>query len=98
MSYAVIQLISNIIQIYTMIVFAWVAMHWLANFGIVNMRNPTVRSIYGFLVALVEPVMAPIRKIMPPMGGLDLSPMVLMLALFFAQNVLASFARTGSIF
>lgn len=83
-----LEIIRNTINIYTMVVFAWVAMHWLQNFGIVNMRNPTIRGIANFLHALVEPVCAPIRKVIPPMGGLDLSPMVLMLGLIMARRMI----------
>ncbi len=98
MSSAIFNLLMNIIGLYLFIIFAWVVASWLQMFGIVNPRNPTVRSILGALDAFVDPVVAPIRRVLPAMGGLDLSPIVLIFGLYFIRDMLVSFYTKGSIF
>jgi YggT family protein len=56
-------------------------------FGVINAYNPIVRSIWQALNAVTEPLLAPIRKFMPNMGGIDLSPIILLLACYFVQSV-----------
>lgn len=98
MSNAVFNLLMNVIGLYLFIIFAWVVASWLQMFGIINARNPTVRSILGALNAFVEPVVAPIRRVMPSMGGLDLSPIILIFGIYFIRDMLISFKMSGSIF
>ncbi len=86
--YAVITLIDAILQIYTWIVIVYVIMTWLVQFNVMNMRNQFVAMIGNVLHRLTEPVLRPIRKIMPHLGGLDISPVVLLLALFFIRNLI----------
>ena len=93
MSLALANLLINIISLYIFIIFAWVISSWLVNFGIINLRNPTARSIVGALEKLVQPVMRPIQRIIPPMGGLDLSPIVVLFGLWFLQDWIGQIAR-----
>jgi len=93
MGVALANLLINIITLYTIIVFAWVISSWLVSFGIINLRNPTSRSIVSGLERLVQPAMRPIQKIIPPMGGLDLSPIVLLFGLYFLQDWIGQIAR-----
>ncbi len=79
--------ISYLITLYTYIVIANVILSWLMAFGVVNPYNSTVRTIWQALNALVEPLLRPIRNILPAMGGIDLSPIVLLLGCFFIQSV-----------
>ncbi|MFA5957297.1 YggT family protein [Hyphomicrobium sp.] len=79
--------ISYLITLYTYIVIAVVIVSWLMAFGVVNPYNPMVRSIYQGLNAVTEPLLAPIRNAMPNMGGLDISPVILLLACYFIQSV-----------
>jgi YggT family protein len=79
--------ISYLITLYTYIVIANVILSWLMAFGVVNPYNPTVRVIWQALNALVEPLLRPIRAIMPNLGAIDLSPIVLLLGCFFVQSV-----------
>lgn len=89
-----IELFSTIITLYNYVVMGWVALSLLINFEIVNRFNPIVRKIQYTLDRLVEPALRPIRKLMdrilPNLGGIDLSPIVLFLLLRFAQNALYS--------
>lgn len=79
--------ISYLITLYTYVVIAGVVMSWLMAFGVVNAYNPTVRTIWQALNALTEPLLKPIRRMMPNLGAVDISPIVLLLACFFVQSV-----------
>jgi len=63
-------------------------MSWLIAFNVINPYNQFVRSIWQGLNALTEPVLRPIRRWMPDLGGIDISPMVLIIILWFVQGVL----------
>jgi YggT family protein len=97
MFYSLGALLINIISLYMIIILAWVISSWLVNFGVINLRNPTARSIVSLLERLVQPAVRPIQRILPPMGGLDLSPIVLFLGLGFLQNWIGRIMVTGNI-
>lgn len=86
--YSFISLISTIIQIYIYILIASAVLSWLIAFNVVNMRNQFVATIAEALWRLTEPALRPIRRVLPSFGGLDLSPVVLILLLIFVQNLL----------
>ncbi|WP_319531521.1 YggT family protein [uncultured Cohaesibacter sp.] len=88
---ALILLIDQVLAIYTYVVIATAVFSWLFAFNIVNPRNQIVSTIYEVCWRLTEPVLSRIRAIIPAMGGLDLSPIVLLLGIFFVRNLL----RTG---
>ena len=88
---AIILLIDQILAIYVYIVIASAVFSWLFAFNIVNPRNQIVASIYEVIWRLTEPVLSRIRSFLPVMGGMDLSPIVLLLGIFFIRNLL----RTG---
>ena len=94
MTGAVPALLILILDIYKWIVIAAVIMSWLVNFNVVNIRNQFVRMIVSTLYAMTEPVFKQIRRVLPTMGGLDLSPIVVLLLIFFIQNWLL----TGRLF
>ncbi len=97
MTYAIISLLSSIINLYLLVIIIWVIASWLQTFGVIDARHPVVRQILSIINALVEPAIAPIRRIIPSIGGLDLSPIVLILGLYFILNFLTSFRLTGSL-
>jgi YggT family protein len=80
--------ISYLITLYTYIVIAAVIMSWLVGFNIINAHNPMVRSIWQAISAVTEPLLGPIRRLLPNMGGLDLSPIILLLGCMFIQSVI----------
>jgi len=82
-----LQFISYLITLYTYVVIAGVILSWLMNFNVINGYNPFVRSLWQGIGAVTEPVLAPIRRVLPNMGGLDLSPIVLLLGCYFVQTV-----------
>ena len=80
---AFLQVIDTVLGLYYYVVIAAVIASWLVGFGIVNSYNPAARSILRALYALTEPVFAPIRRIIPAVGGLDLSPLIVLLLIYF---------------
>jgi YggT family protein len=80
--------ISSLITLYIYIVIASAVMSWLIAFNVVNPYNQFVRSIWQGLNALTEPVLRPIRRMMPDLGGIDISPLVVIIICWFVQGVL----------
>ena len=78
-------LLIQILEIYKWIVIAAVIVSWLTAFNVINSHNNFVRSLLQILYALTEPVFRLIRKVLPPMGGLDLSPIIVFLIIWFLQ-------------
>lgn len=89
MQYAVVNLLLTIIDLYWWVVIAMAIMSWLIAFDVVNTRSQAVYSLWNALNALTEPVLRPIRNILPSLGGLDISPVVLLLALSFLKDLIA---------
>ena len=80
--------ISAAIGIYSWIVIASVVMSWLVNFNVINFNNNFVLMILEFLYRVTEPVLVKIRRFVPIVSGFDLSPIVLILILWFLQAVI----------
>jgi YggT family protein len=83
-----ISLIDTIFRLYTFVIIAAVVASWLIAFGVLNAANHVVRRIVQVLYALTEPLFRQVRKIIPPIAGLDLSPIVVLLAVQFVQEIL----------
>jgi YggT family protein len=81
-------LIHEIIWLYIYLVIAMAILSWLIAFNVVNMRNDLVRGVANFLYRITEPVLAPIRSILPNMGGIDISPIILMIGLMFLDRLI----------
>lgn len=79
--------ISYLITLYTYVVIAGVILSWLMGFGVVNPSNSFVRTLWEALNALTEPLLGPIRRSLPNLGAVDISPVVLLLGCFFVQSV-----------
>lgn len=88
---SLLQVIHAVLGLYVWVVIIWVALTWLINFNIVNTRSPAVRTVEGMLGQLVEPVLGRIRRYLPVMGGLDLSPVVLIFGIYFVQLVIEKY-------
>lgn len=84
-----IWLISTVIELYIWVLIAGAILSWLIAFGVVNTRNRFVQMMGEFLYRITEPLLQPIRRVLPNLGGIDLSPLALILALLFLQHVLA---------
>jgi YggT family protein len=85
---SLVWLIGTVIQIYIFILIVQVVMSWLIAFNVVNTRNRFVYTVADIAYKLTEPALRPIRRILPAFGGIDLSPVVLILLLGFLQRLL----------
>jgi YggT family protein len=79
----IIQLLESLIWLYWWVVIIAVIMSWLVAFGVVNTFNPFARTVVRFLDAVTEPVFRQVRRVIPPIGGLDLSPLIVLIFLQF---------------
>ena len=86
-----IQLILLILDIYFWIIIAMVVMSWLVAFNVVNPSNSVVRQIRYALYRLTEPLLGPIRRMLPDLGGIDISPVILLIGLWFVQNLVITY-------
>ncbi len=84
------QILMLLIDVAFFIVIVHIVMSWLINFGVLNMGQPVVAQIWYGLNRLLEPVYAPIRRILPQMGGLDLAPLVFILGLYIVEIILVN--------
>ena len=84
----VIRHVMTVLDIYKIVIIAGAVLSWLIAFGVVNIRNDFVRSIWNLFVALTEPFLRPIRNFLPNTGGIDISPIILLLVIMFIQWVI----------
>ena len=82
-----------VLELYGWVLIAMIVFSWLHTFGVVNPRNQAVATIGDVLYRVTEPVLRPIRRFMPNLGGLDLSPIVVFLAIFIIRQYLHILAR-----
>jgi YggT family protein len=86
----ILETIYYALDIYKFIVIAAIIFTWLYQFNVINSRNQFVSMVGNALHRLTEPALAPIRRFMPDLGGLDISPIVLFVAIFFLQRLIAN--------
>ena len=84
------QILMLLLNIVWFIVIAHVIMSWLINFQVLNLRQPLVAQIWDGLNRLLEPIYGPLRRILPPMGGLDLAPLLALLAIIALRIILTN--------
>lgn len=85
---ALIRTIDLALDIYTWIIIASAVFSWLYAFNVINSSNRLVASIGEFLFKATEPALRPIRRFLPDLGGIDVSPIVLLLIIFFIRQLL----------
>lgn len=85
---AIVDLILLVLELYQWVIIIVAVMSWLIAFDVLNIRQNFVRTIWNALNALTEPFLRPIRNIMPNLGGLDISPVILLLIIYFLQRVI----------
>jgi YggT family protein len=81
-------LLDQILWLYTVVIIASVVLSWLVAFNVINTRNSFVNQIGEFLHRATEPVLRPIRNFLPSLGGIDVSPVVLILLLVFVRRLI----------
>jgi len=85
---ALIQTIVLALDIYWWLLIASAIFSWLYAFNVVNPRNQFVGAIGNFLFRITEPVLAPLRRVLPDLGGIDISPIIVLLIIFFIRQFL----------
>ncbi|NYZ13351.1 YggT family protein [Azospirillum sp. RWY-5-1] len=88
---ALYMLIDTVLGIFVWLLIAQAVLSWLIAFNVINTNNRAIYVIGDFLYRITEPLLRPIRGILPNFGGIDLSPMVLILLVFFVRNLLAEY-------
>lgn len=92
----VLELIYRLIDLYIWVLIIGVIMSWLISFRVINLSNQFVRMVYEVVSKLTEPLLSRIRRFLPDLGGVDISPVILILLLYFLQSVIARLAmRVG---
>ena len=84
---ALASLIDTVFTIYIFLLLASVISSWLVSFNILNTQNQFIYSLLGFLYRVTEPALRPIRRTIPNLGGIDISPVILIILLIFAQRL-----------
>lgn len=87
----ILKLLHQVLWLYSWVVIIWVVMTWLVQFNVINSRNEVVRMIGATLSQLVDPVLRRIRRVLPLVGALDLSPIVLILGIWLIQMFIEEF-------
>ncbi|KAF0116443.1 MAG: hypothetical protein FD150_392 [Rhodobacteraceae bacterium] len=82
------QILMLVLDVVVFIILAHVIMSWLINFQVLNIRQPLVAQIWSGLNRMLEPLYGPVRRILPAMGGLDLAPLVVLIAVYALQIIL----------
>ncbi|MEM1286223.1 MAG: YggT family protein [Cohaesibacteraceae bacterium] len=85
---AILNVVLLALNIYWWIIIISAILSWLVAFNVVNPRNEVVGTIGRAVHALTEPALRPIRRFMPNLGGIDISPLVLLLGIYFLQQII----------
>ena len=85
---SVLDIILLVLQIYIWLLIAAAVLSWLVAFHVVNTRNQVVAMIGDMLYRLTEPLLRPIRSMLPHLGGIDISPVILILLILLLENVI----------
>jgi YggT family protein len=87
-----IHVIIMALNLYWWAIVIYVLLGWLEQFNIINRYNNFVYGVHTFLFRVVEPALTPIRRLLPNMAGVDLSPLVLILVIYFVRGMLFQLA------
>ena len=86
-----LSLIDIVLELYTWVLVIWVVISWLVAFDVINTRNRAVYMISDFLYRITEPALRPIRRVVPNLGGIDISPIILILGIWFIRSLLREY-------
>ncbi|MEZ5922950.1 MAG: YggT family protein [Hyphomicrobiaceae bacterium] len=92
---ALLEFIRYLLGLYSWVVIASVVLSWLVAFNVINPYNNFVRSLMHAFDAVTRPLLTPIRRFLPKTAGIDFSPIVLLLAVFFVQSVVIGTCGSG---
>lgn len=89
--YLLAQLVDLVVNIYIFIIVISVVVHWLIAFNVMDARNPQAQNLIDLLKRATDPVMKPIQKYIPPIGGIDVTPIIVIILLELVRGVLVKF-------
>lgn len=81
-----IYFVSPLLSLLLIIFFVYMVFSWLIAFNIVNLRNPAMAQIYGVVRRICDPILEPIRRVIPPLGGLDMAFLVVVFGIYWIQG------------
>jgi YggT family protein len=84
----IVYLLQPVLGLLSLLVFVSIIMSWLINFNVINTSNQLVSLVWRMSTAVTEPFLGPIRKVLPTLGGMDFSPIVLLLLIRFTESYL----------
>ncbi|MGE3148455.1 MAG: YggT family protein [Pseudorhodoplanes sp.] len=85
---AILDVVLLVLHMYVILLIVAAVLSWLVAFNIVNTRNQFVATVGEFLYRITEPVLRPVRSILPDLGGIDISPVVVILLIYLIENVI----------
>lgn len=88
---SVVWLVVTLLELYVWVLIIGAVLSWLVAFNVVNIRNRFVAMVEDFCRRVTEPVLAPIRRVVPNLGGIDISPMLLILGIMFLQRLIVEY-------
>jgi len=88
---SILEIILLVLQIYIWLLIGSAVLSWLIAFNVVNTRNPIVHSVGDFRYRVTEPLLRPIRSMLPHLGGIDVSPVILILIILLIENVIVRY-------
>lgn len=97
MLFALAQLISTLFTIYIFVIILHVAISWLIVFKVLNTDNPQARNLVSLLKRATDPVMQPVQKYVPPIGGIDITPIIVIIGLQLLQSFLVTMLLQGAV-
>ena len=90
MAFSIGQVLILILDVFFWIIIAQVVMSWLLAFGVVNIQNNNARKFVEIIQKITDPVYKPLRKIIPSIGGIDISPIIIIFAISILKNLIAA--------
>lgn len=93
MLFSVFQILDLLLQVLTWIIIIQAILSWLVAFNVINTHNDFMRSLLNALDRITEPLYRPVRRIMPDFGGIDFSPLVVLLLVYVVRILLSGVAR-----
>jgi YggT family protein len=85
---AVLDIVIYALDLYKLVIVAGAVLSWLIAFGVVNIRNDFVRAVWNLFLTLTDPFLRPIRNFLPNTGGIDISPIILLLAVMLLERII----------
>lgn len=87
---AILDIVLIVLDLYVWLLIASAILSWLIAFNVINTRNAFVDTVWRAVNSITEPILRPIRRVIPPMGGMDLSPIIVFIIIFFLQSFIAN--------